>query len=104
MTTDDDPPTCQYLATADPDLDPNPLGHTDAEIVEGDVVGCTAEADVVLRPPGLESMSSTRGKAVFCRAHARYLRTDAPKPWEQCAESDTAVREVATMDGGEGQP
>lgn len=93
-------PQCEYMATAD---DAGVRG-VDGEVVDGDTVYCTAEADVVLRPPGLSAKLGPggMGKKVVCRAHGQYLRNPKsddeisemntpPRKWEQCGENPEAI-------------
>lgn len=79
--------TCEYLATADEFS----TGHTDAEVIEGDVVYCTAEATRVVRPAGrsIRLGDDRRQKRAVCRAHGVYLvdattadRPPNPREWE----------------------
>lgn len=82
---------CEYVATADEDLEPSPMGHSDKEQVQGMVVSCNAEAEVVIRPTGLGGIGTAQRKQAVCRDHAKYLTGEAPKEWEQCGEKQ-AVR------------
>lgn len=106
--TSDECIQCEYQATAD---DAGVRG-VHGEEIEGNVVYCTAEADVVLRPTGLSGLQAARGpgpaKGVFCKAHADFLRREKtqeekkimgdtpPRDWEQCGESPELVRGDAT--------
>lgn len=74
---------CQYVSSTE-----EGRGHTESEVVhDNGVVMCEAEADVVLRKVGLQSIGG-RTRYPVCRPHAKYLRTgeDVEIEWEQISE------------------
>jgi hypothetical protein len=91
---------CEYVATAE---EPS-VGHTDAEVVEANVVTCTADASRVVRPAGRSiqlGADMPRQKMVVCEAHGAYLvgaeageRPDNARNWEfDAMEPEQVVEE-----------
>lgn len=74
---DDDGVACEYIATAE---EPS-VGHTDNEIIMGNVVYCTAKATRVIRPAGDDislNPHMPRQKRAVCNAHGGYLVGASP--------------------------
>lgn len=101
-------PTCEYVASADDCA----TGHTDAEVISGNVVTCTAPAETVIRPKGRSIRLGTpwRTKMAVCNAHGRYLvaadpedRPPNPRLWEfDAMDPETVVGTDPTdTDGAE---
>lgn len=80
---------CQYIAN-----DHEDRSEFSSEKVRDGVVTCTSEAEVVIRPEGMEAIKRPGDpKRVVCRKHAQYLTSDkTERSWEQCGEEESVKR------------
>jgi len=79
--TENSKPNCQYIGTEGMDIE--------SEIEKNGGVGCSADAEVILRPNtnSMRDMADPVGKVKVCFQHGKWLESDeTERQWEQCGE------------------